>query len=108
MRYDTPVYFQRIVPGEYDSTTGDYGEDTINSVLRYASVMDTRAETLRLIYGEIKQGSLTIQLQNHYPDAFDRIHIASGVHAGTYAVDYRRRLRTKDIFIVSEVQRDED
>lgn len=29
MRYDTPVYFQEIIPGTYDPETGDYREDTI-------------------------------------------------------------------------------
>ena len=28
MRYDTPIYFQKVTQGEYDPTTGDYGEDT--------------------------------------------------------------------------------
>lgn len=29
MRYDTPVYFQKVTQSEYDPTTGDYGEDTV-------------------------------------------------------------------------------
>lgn len=27
MRFDVPVYFQRIQPGEYDESSGDYGPD---------------------------------------------------------------------------------
>ena len=30
MRYDTPIYFQKLTPGEYDPATGNYGEDTIS------------------------------------------------------------------------------
>lgn len=30
MRYDTPIYFQKLTPGEYDPTTGNYGEDAIS------------------------------------------------------------------------------
>lgn len=99
MRYDTPIYFQRVTAGEYDLATGNYGEDAVVETLQYASVMDTRDETKRLLYGEIRQGSLAVHIQNHYTDAFDRIRIGEKV----YAVDYRRRLRVKETFIVSEV-----
>lgn len=100
MRYDTPIYFQRITPGAYDQATGNYGGDTVEETLRYASVMDTRTETMHLVYGEIRQGSLTVHIQNHYPNVFERIRVGSKV----YTVDYRRRLRVKESFVVSEVQ----
>ena len=67
MRYDTPIYFQKITP---------------------------------VVYGEIRQGSLSIQIQGHYADAFDRIRVGSRV----YSVDDSRNLRTKQTFVVSEVQ----
>lgn len=100
MRYDTPVYFQKITPGEYDPNTGDYGKDTIQETEVYAAVMDTRSEMLRLVYNGPMQGSLTIQLQNHYTDPFDRIRVGNKA----YKVDYTRRLRVKQTFVVSEVQ----
>ena len=100
MRYDTPVYFQRITPGAYDPATGDYADDAVMEALRYASVMNTGEETLRLVYDGPKQGSLTIHLQNHYEDPFDRIRVGEK----TYSVDRSRKLRTKHTFIVSEVQ----
>lgn len=100
MRYDTPVYFQKITPGEYNAATGDYGEPTINETEVYASVMDTRSEMMRLVYNGPMQGSLTIQLQNHYTEPFDRIRVGDLV----YKVDYTRRLRIKQTFVVSEVQ----
>lgn len=100
MRYDTPVYFQRITPGEYDPDTGNYADDIVEETLRYASVMNTGEDTLRLVYDGPKQGSLTIQLQNHYTEPFDRIRVDNKL----YAVDFTRKLRVKHTFVVSEVQ----
>lgn len=100
MRYDTPIYFQKITQGAYNPDTGNYGSDNVTETLRYASVMDTGRETLRLVYGEIRQGSLSIHIQGHYADAFDRIRVGSRV----YSVDDSRNLRTKQTFVVSEVQ----
>ena len=100
MRYDTPIYFQRITPGEYEADTGNYADDTVEETPRYASVMNTGEETLRLVYDGPKQGSLTIQIQNHYMEPFDRIRVGEKV----YSVDFSRSLRTKHTFVVSEVQ----
>lgn len=100
MRYDTPVYFQTIKPGEYDASTGNYGEDIITEEKRYASVTDTGIETLNIIYGEIKQGVKTVRLQNYYEKPFDRVRIGKKV----YRVDRARPLRWKYTLIVSEVQ----
>lgn len=100
MRYDTPVYFQKIVKGAYNTNTGDYDDDSITEVKRYASVTNTGTDALQLIYGNIKQESLTIRLQNHYPAPFDCIRIGEKI----YNVDKSRQLRNKQTFIVSEVQ----
>ena len=98
MRYDTPVYFQKITPGKYDPSTGNYGDDTVEETLRYASVMNTGEDQLRLVYDGPKQGSLTIQLQNHYTAPFSQIRIGEKI----YQVDSSRELRTKHTFIVSD------
>ena len=100
MRYDTPVYFRRILPGAYAPSEGDYVADSFEETEVYASVMDTRAETMRLVYGEIRQGSKTIHLQNHYTKPFDQIRIGDKL----YSVDYKRTLRVKQGFVLSEVQ----
>ena len=100
MRYDTPIYFQKITPGEYDSNTGNYADDTVEETLRYASVMNTGEERLKLVYDGPKQGSLTIQLQTHCIEPFDRIRVGEKV----YNVDFSRKLRMKHTFVVSEVQ----
>lgn len=100
MRYDTPVYFQRIQAGDYDPNTGNYGEDTIEEVKRYADVTDTGADTLRIVYGEIRQDSRVIRLQRPYKEPFNQIRVGDKV----YTADYCRELRSKQTFIVSEVQ----
>ena len=100
MRYDTPIYFQKITPGEYDPKTGNYADDTVKETLRYASVMNTGEEKLKLVYDGPKQGSLTIQLQTLYIEPFDRIRVGEKV----YNVDFSRKLRMKHAFVVSEVQ----
>lgn len=41
MRYDTPIYFQKLTPGEYDPSTGNYEEDTVSEDMKPAAVMDT-------------------------------------------------------------------
>lgn len=100
MRYDTPIYFQRLTQGEYDESTGNYEDDQLEETEVMASVMDTQTETMKLVYGDIRQGSLTLTIQNHFDQTFDNIRIGDKV----YRVDRTRRLRVKQSFIVSEVQ----
>lgn len=100
MRFDTPIYFERIQHGEYDASTGNYGEDNTEKEMRLAAVTDTGTETMTLVYGSLKQGSKTIRLQNHYTKPFDSIRIGEK----QYRVDRERKLRVKHIFVVSEVQ----
>ena len=97
MRYDKPIFFQHVKPGEYDAATGNYGDDTITEEKRYASISDTGAEALNLIYGKLKQGSLTIRLQRPFNEPFDRIRIGDAL----YNVDFERH---KKAFVVSGVQ----
>ena len=100
MRFDTPIYFQTVKKGEYDPETGNYAEDTVTEDEVFASVTDSRAETLNLVYGAIKQGCYTVRLQNIYRKPFDRIRMGEKV----YKVDFSRKLRLKHIFVISEVQ----
>lgn len=100
MRFDTPIYFRRLTQGAYNETTGNYDDDTVAETEVMASVMDTQTEMLKLIYGDIRQGSLTVVIQNHYDQAFDNIRIGDKV----YRVDRTRRLRVKQSFVISEVQ----
>lgn len=100
MRFDIPIYFRRLTQGAYNESTGNYDDDTVAETEVMASVMDTQTETMKLVYGDIRQGSLTLTIQNHYDQTFDNIRIGDKV----YRVDRTRRLRVKQSFIVSEVQ----
>ena len=100
MRTDTPVYFQTIHEGEYDPSTGNYLPDAVTEVERYASVTSAKIETLNMVYGNIKQDALVVRLQQHYTEPFSYIRIDDK----RYHVDYSRPLRTKQTYIVSEVQ----
>ena len=100
MRFDTPIFFQRLISGKYDATTGDYLPDSAEEFQRWASVTDSGEKTLLLVYGEIRQGCKTIRLLTPYKEPFDRIRI--GVKF--YKVDSRRTLRKMQVFVVSEVQ----
>lgn len=97
MRYATPIYFQYIERGAYDQLTGNYADDTISEIRRYASVTDTGAKMLQFVYGTIKQGSFTIRLQQPYTLPFDRIRLGDKF----YKVDFARKSKC---FVVSEVQ----
>lgn len=100
MRYDKPIYFQRYVQGSYNENTGNYEDGSPVEEMVMASIMDTKTQTMMQVYGQIKQGSLTCHIQNIYQKSFDYIRIG----AKRYKVDYSRRLRTKESFILSEVQ----
>ena len=43
MRYDTPIFFQHIVRGNYNAETGNYDDEAIPEDKVYASVMDDHA-----------------------------------------------------------------
>lgn len=100
MRFDIPIFFQQVTRGDYDSTTGNYGEDTIDETKKYARVTNASVETLNLIYGELKQDSYVVRLQNHYDEPFSYIRIGRR----RYRVDYSRKQKVKHIFVISEVQ----
>lgn len=99
MRYDHKIYFCRNGDSTYNEETGDYGEAEPTKVKRYASIVQTGEDRAQIVYGSIREGSLTLHLQNHYPDPFDYIEIDEK----KYHVDHRIKLRSKDCYVVSEV-----
>ena len=101
MRYDTPIYFEKLSPGVYDETVGDYGDPVVVSAKRLASVVNTSEKQMLLIYGGSRQGSKTISLLNAYVEVFDRIRVGTKL----YTVDRRISLRTKQAFVCSEIQK---
>lgn len=98
MRYNTPVFFQKVVPGELNTETHNYGDDKITETKCYASVTDSGAETLKLVFGELKQGSLIIRLQRPFTEAFDRVRIGNTIYRSAMAKLNKR------VFVLSEVQ----
>lgn len=104
MRYDTPIYLQTVTAGKYDAVSGNYEPDAVEEIKVYADVTSAGVETLRLVYGELKQGSYTVRLQNHISKPFDSIRIGSGDAAKIYRVDFRRKLRRCETMVISEVQ----
>ena len=97
MRYNIPIFFRRVTSGAYDATSGNYGEDAVAEVKKYASVTDSGVETLKLVYGDLRQDSKTIRLQRAYTEPFDNIRIGEKI----YSVDLSRFGKN---FVVSEVQ----
>lgn len=101
MRYDRVIYF--CTPGRrtYNADTGDYDTEEPERIPRVAAIMDTSAATQQLVYDGLRTGSLVIHTQTHYDAPFDYIMIGgSDKH---YHVDSVRGLRTKEVFIVSEI-----
>ena len=100
MRFDIPIYLQNTQPGAYNPETGNHEHETVTETKRYASVTNAGTETLNLVYGELRQGCLTVRIQAHYTTDFDRIRIGNKV----YRVDLLRKLRNFTTMVVSEVQ----
>ena len=49
MRFDTPVFFQSAKKGDYDPDTGNYKPDIVEEFQYWASVTESKTETLNLI-----------------------------------------------------------
>ena len=96
MRYDTRAAFQ-LVEDTYDSK-GDYSESVVEEHIEYVSVVNTDIQTMHLVYGEIRQGSITVHLQNYVGYTFNRVVIGEK----NYTVDQAIGLRVKKAYILSE------
>ena len=96
MRYDTPIHFQLNRESEYDATSGNYIELPPDEEKCYANVTDSGVNTLNLVYGSLKQGSLTIRLQRPYKKPFNTIRVGEK----QYRVDFSRN---RQAFVVCEV-----
>ena len=93
MEYGVEV--KKEIPVDQDSLEDEIEENTC-----FALVSETQTEMLKLVYGNLRQGSLTVQVQNHICEPFDRIRIGEKL----YTVDFIRKLRTKQVLVLSEVQ----
>lgn len=99
MRYDKTITFVRETEGTYNRNTGDYDDPEAQEVTRLASVVETSDEMMTLIYGKMKQGSITIHLQNPYTAPFSYIKYGDN----KYRVDKAGAYRQKCYFVCSEV-----
>lgn len=98
MRYDKLVKFQMV--GSVYTNKGDYEEQVLNEYTEYASIVDTDFQTMAIVYGGIKQGSITLHLLNKVKYDFNRI-----VYEGKpYMVDQVINQRTKQAYILSQWQ----
>ena len=99
MRYDKRLLFC-LVDEVYDHNTGDYKEDVLDEHIEYGSFVETDVQTMRLVYGEIRQGSVTVHLQNKVPYTFNRV----AIDGKTYTKDQVINQRVKQAYILSECQ----
>lgn len=98
MRYDKFVEFIKVTQ-TYNRETGNFDE-TINVVgSDYASVVATSLETMRIVYGGLKDGSMTITLQHGFAYPYDFVRMDGKM----YAVDQHIILYVKQALVVSEV-----
>ena len=97
MRYDKRIYFVKEGEDEYDYNTGNYvtGEPIKDEVWANVSDMGTQRQTL--IFGALKQGALTVRIQNKVEQPFDYIEI----DGQSYNVASTRTFRHDQAFEVS-------
>lgn len=100
MRFDTPVYFQTIIQGEYDAKTGNYAEDTVEEELIYCDVTQSSLDTMNLLYGQIKQDSLIVRTKRTLSKGYSFLRIGEK----RYRIDTSRVHLGKQSLMVSEVQ----
>lgn len=99
MRYDKQIFFRRTLEGEYDESTGDYGAPAIEEHGRLADVQPTGTETMMRVFGQIRQDSVTVHIQEGFTAPFDCIRIGDVL----YQVAFRRKLRAKETFVLREI-----
>ena len=100
MRYITPIFFQRVEPGGYNADTGDYDRDIVIESMQYADITDSSDRAVEMIYGELREGTLTVRLERPYTAPFDYIRIGNK----RYKADMKRSTFQKMALVVSEVQ----
>lgn len=103
MRCDTQIYFvtdgkRELVTDPASENYGGYTTSATTAVGRLADVTDTQATTQQLVYGKLREGSVTVRLNGQYLEPFDHIRIGSVL----YDVDAKRHLRHRSVFICHE------
>ena len=98
MRYDKAVTFIKLNQ-TYNTTTGNYDETEEIIGTDYASVVSTDFQLSRIVYGGVKEGSITVTLQNGFAKPYDYIK----VNGRKYRVDQSFILYVKQALICSEM-----
>ena len=109
MRCDTQIYFvtdgaQELVTDPNSEAYGSYVTGKPKEVDRMADVTDTQTSTQQLVYGKLREGSVTVRLNGHHLEPFDHIRIIdrnTGV-SKLFDVDAFRHLRQRSVFICHE------
>ena len=98
MRYDQRIYFVKEGEDEYDYSTGNYVTTEPIKDEAWANVSDMGTQRQTLIFGALKQGALTVRIQNRYEQPFDYIEVGGQA----YNVASTRTFRHDQTFEVSE------
>ena len=98
VRYDKQIFFVKEGEEVYDYETGDYVTTEPIKHEAWANVSDTGTERMRLIYGNLKQGAITVRIVGKYDKEFDYIE----VEGKKYNVDAFRTFRNDQTFNLSE------
>ena len=98
MRFDTPVVF-KVIEDVYDAQTGDYASTVTSQKTIMASVDSTTEQMMTLVYGGVKQDSITARFQNHIDIPYTDIEIGGKA----YQVDYIAPKRVKEVFVLHRV-----
>lgn len=107
MRYDEPVYMQRMVGrAVYNTATGDREGPLIAEDLYYADMTTSGVQTL-LGGGEglefLRQGGKVLRIQGELPDVYRHCRIGEKV----YRIKMRRQLRRCTVYVVMQEKRGE-
>ena len=97
MRFDTKIYFLGEPERVYNEATGDYDVSEPEKVEAYADITNTGADAMKLYFGDVEEGALTVRTRE-YSEA-QRMQINGDV----YRIAFRRRLRGKTTYLVREV-----
>lgn len=102
MRYGRKVWFVNEAESVYDETTGDYTDPVVERIFRNASISTTGEEAQNMLYGKIKEGALTILIQNTVEAPFQYMEVDE--EGNKYLVDNKRKTRRGLVLRVSESQ----
>jgi len=100
MRFNDKVVFVQEGEETYNPNTGNYDLGEPTEMVEWANVSDSGMERSSMLYGDVKEGALTIRLRYVPPDDYDYIKYKNK----KYVVDLFRQFKGKSTLSVSEKQ----